>query len=774
MGLLVWCALSAGAFGAAGGGGGSGGALVAVGPVESVLADQLVILARRALAAVGDPREDQLVRAGILLDLSVGLNPGDAGVWRLQSELALRTGEVDRDVRALREYCRLMPDDDVAQLRLISHLLDGEQTLDGRSAMAKRLVDGRAAKRLPAGVRSRLAVMLAESAMEGMDVAGAAARVGQALSLDGTNRRAAEMAYQLAAGAGGGDLTGVGRALLGVVRADPLNSGARQALAQLLLATGVYESAADQFAVAWGTGAQQLDPSFFFRWAWSISASGGHVEALNLLANYEFQLRARQQQAGAATQPGAAAAIPVDLELLRLVIARRAGQSEVVLVTTERLREHYRQRIEAGDAQARFDWTWYALFFDLGPIVGADVDTVAEILGADHPATARVRGWYLIREGRLDEARGVLEGSAGVDPFAAYGMAVATPEEGGRARWLHHTLSLTRETTAGLLAVYELGGRHQPSAEGRALGKAIKGWPSQLSRPTPEPNRWARLRVEPDAKTYGYLDPIVVKVELYNPMSMELSLGSSATMPSRLFIYTLTSKSGTALPEFPPVVVDLGRAISLAPRETVTVDVRLDRTELGALLTSNPFDTLTIAATAVLDPRPSAATGKPAPGMLGARASMPIILRQGSKLHAKNVEHWIGLLGGESRSVRVRSMARLAKSLPAMIAGGPEVADLTEQIGDALVQYYHDSGVTSRALLVSLMDPVRRVRMLLEPIHESATRSDDVLIRVLYLATQVQDPASVHLTAGLRHSDPVVVAFTKALQAGLIAEREDD
>jgi len=53
-----------------------------------------------------------------------------------------------------------------------------------------------------------------------------------------------------------------------------------------------------------------------------------------------------------------------------------------------------------------------------------------------------------------------------------------------------------------------------------------------------------------------------------------------------------------------------------------------------------------------------------------------------------------------------------------------------------------------------------------------AERSDDPLVRIVYMVTQVDDPSSAALTDAIRHDNSIISGFAEALKEGLALDEQ--
>ncbi len=127
-------------------------------PFDTLLADRLLQLAVRSLDGESAPRPEQIEIASLLMGLSLDIDDSDPEAWRTRAELAALAGQDTSYQEALKQYIRRIPEDDAAQLELITHRVSKLDTLDERIEMLERVLGSSSASRLSKPMRSRLAV----------------------------------------------------------------------------------------------------------------------------------------------------------------------------------------------------------------------------------------------------------------------------------------------------------------------------------------------------------------------------------------------------------------------------------------------------------------------------------------------------------------------------------------------------------------------------------------------------------------------------------------
>lgn len=727
---------------------------------SAMLCDQLANMARAVVMGEGDPHPEQIVQSRALVDMALQLSPDRADLWRLSAELAVAEQDPAERIRAMREYTRLRPDDDAAQFQYILLRLDALQTVEQRVAAVERILDARAAAQLSAALRSRLASYAAAAAYDNGDTRRYLERLQQALKLDDTNAHAAWMFYGRAVRRGE-STSAVGAALYRVLRAAPTSAQARQRVGDLLLAQGEYAFAAQQYQAVLLLATDTPGPAAIYRMVLSHVAAGSNDTALQLLSEYEQVLRAGDPEAR----------LSMDLELLRMTIYSLLGDVTRTDASYGRLQGRLLREVEAGDARARVDLA------RLGALVGRALDeaeAVATALPDDDADRALIVGWVAVHRGRAVAARQALTPIADDNAFAAIGLARIEPtgEIEKRAALLRRAADMARGQLAGAVAVRELaaiGLDPTRSALGRRLVELFQQLPSHVLMPQPDRKSWVMLSIDVTPQHSRYLDPLHVSIRLQNATDIALSLGADGTLPTRLFIYVAPSIAGGGLGDLPPIVVDLGRRLRLDAGETLTVDARLDLSELGMMLALNPMETISFNATAVLDPKPTL-EGRVHHGLFGARAADNLLRRIGRPVTAENLDLWGRELEEPTdRTELFRTIARLGSLLTRFDMEDEEQRNLATTLGSAVENEFVEAAddPVARAWVVLTAALGTEQVGLLGRVFDAVQRSDEPILWVPYLTKHVADPQSNAINTALRSDNQTVARVAQAVRIAL-------
>lgn len=729
---------------------------------RSLMADHLILQARAALAGGGTPRADQLVRCGVLLTQAMALNPADAEGWLLMRELAVLMGDRNAEQTALKQYCQLHPEDDAAQFDLIMASVAEHQTVNDRLAAVERVFDSDAARKLSDAVKSRLASTIAEAAKETGDEQRFARWLVAAVEFDDTNKHAAKLTYELAL-MRSQSANGLIRAMLQLIRADPLDPRSRQSLGDLLLAQGMYDQALAQYFVTRNLGFTDYDERFVRNWMLCLAASGETDGVLSIIASADSALR--RQRGDAAGEM----VLPMDLELIRVACAYQAQQAVEAEASFKRIRSAYQTQIAKGDEQAAVWLSWWTALFS--PAISAEFEAaVAEFAQShsDNPVAMRTLGWVHLRKSRIEDASAIFHKLAEQDAMSIYGLAqcAGADQPSIRNGYLQRAISMSPTTMVGMLAARDLkqaGGKPDIGAEGAAIQQLLDRMPRGILSPNLHQSPWVLLNISMDQFEFQHLDPMVARIRLRNGTDLPLNLAKGGSVPSRVFIYLTPWERGKQIKGVAPIVVDMGRRMKLGPRESIEVPVRLDRGELGSLLASNPALMVSFSATAVLDPIPAPGGGMTT-GPLGATDMIKLVDRKAAIPTDANLDKWITEMAQTTDSTeQMRLLARLCV-LVGWLGNAEGKQAQVARIVDIVNAAFPQMDPLRQAWTISFMPGTADVRSLAPNVFDLAQRSDDTMVKLVYLANHVKNAADPMLSAALRDGNANVALFAQALQ----------
>ncbi len=725
---------------------------------QQLLSDMLLRVTMQTLIdSRGDNtglREDQLVRAQVLLDLALELTPDDAELWSKRISLAEQASDTPGVLSALRRYVELQPEHDAYRLRLTLTELAEVETLDGRLAILEEALRDASSRGYSEAYRSRLASAAATIAREVGDNNAFLKHLKTAVRDDPANGEAAGLTYDLALERGAKPLN-LGAAAINLVHARPLDSDARLLLADALYNLGVYDRAVRQFEVAAGLPrATPIPPAMWAKWSSCLIASGQTLAAENYLNQIQQQLALPIEEGGSATT------LPIELELQRRVLH---GNTEPGKAALTRVVDQLQTLINDGDEEAKLEIAWIIALF------GDDTQPVAALLeGQDRndPRYLRATGFVFMREGAERWARHAFEQIAQTDDIAAYGLALLLGrDDAGRARSVRGVVQDMPGTFGGLLAanqLHELRRDVMPGPQGQAIIDAMNRLPITLWRFDIDRNPWVTMRAQFDSSRSGFLEPIDAKLIVQNALDVPLPIDPSVGLGNQAFVSMSAFTNGQSLGQLPPLVVDMAGRLTLGPRERLETPVRIDRSIFGLLLNSATNTTLTYNTTFTTDPR-FLPNGVLVPGPLGAIDTVRSLQAFVPALDVENFETWINDAMNGQGLPRWVALNRLARTGDTVANAEGIDRDVSRRSIEALTAAFENSGPVEQAWILLLLASTPGQRTAFQSILDQGQRSDADLVRIAYLIAHVNQPDDNALTTAIRDGSPAVQRFARGL-----------
>ncbi len=759
------------------------------GSTEQMLADQLMAMAQSSYGRTQAPRPDQIERTRILLDMATDLAPDDVGLWEFRISMAAGIEDQQMLIDSLRNYLRLAPDDDAAQLQLIQARLSSIESIDEYLAALERMLRSEGAVQLSAPLRSRLSTIAAQVAQEIGDERRAGAWLGYAIKLDPANPDAAAMMYQLTLDREGSPRQ-QGAALVGMLKASPVDPTVRAALANLLMQEGVYGQALDQFDVAMELVDIQSRFELLTQYALCLIAAGRGDEVQPLL----LELQLFMKQLADAQNPDLVVdedaepeppslddlpPLPPTLEFARLILLYETNP-----VAAE---ESFKRLQESSGATEDLEQRqnlikqliWIAAVFNQDP---AWVKHRVSLLEDQDEVGRLAVGWLALREGEHDSARRIFEALGGEDMFARLGLAsMPGLDDEQRATLYQQMIWDNPGSMASVVAahrLHQMGKTIVPTSQGIPLRVLVDDIPRQLWTPALTVSPWVRLSLRVSPGSFGYLQPMIGEVTLMNATRFPLSVGPNSAVQPLLMVSNLPSLRNEPMGQLQPTFFHLGRRLTLQPGERIQAEIRLDRFDLGQLTALYPTEPISFSTTAILDPRPMP-NGAVVPGPLGALRNAGSLLARGTPATPSNLQLWIKDVDATDDATRALAIARLLV-VARQPAESTEALDLRARVSDTIGQRYPSFNRLLKAWTVRFMLPDEEGNPVSQRVIDLAGRSDDPLVRIVYLVMKADSATSPALTDAIRHDDPTIRAFATAMKTGfeedakLLAEQQGE
>ncbi len=728
---------------------------------RAMLADHFIVLARQQLAGGGNVRPDQLTRCRILLDQALTVNPDDADGWMLRKEVAQLETDLVGQFNALKEYVRLRPGEDAAQLDLILLSANSQSTVEQRIHAANGVLESVGGRSLSAAVKSRLHSYIAQQAAELGDQETFGDELKKAVELDRSNSQAARLMYELAVARQAAPQS-VGATLLHVLNVNPLDTTSRRVLADLLMTQNAFAAAAQQYLVVRMLGLPGADEQFVYNWVVCLIATGESQKALEMIDGLEAALM----------EVDNTSRLPFQLETVRLALHEHMGARAAADASFRRLRDYYLQRVERGDDQAAVTLSFLTAAFSANlsePFARAVQEFVTR--HPDNVAAQRTLGWVKLRNGDFEAAGQLFGAVAEQDVLALVGLARCSlhGDSDLRTGYLRRAVAMAPNSLAGVLALLDLtrsGLSAEPTPSGASIAGVLAQLPASIVAPLPGQTPWTQVRLQLPQDRFDFLEPITALVSMTNRSNLALELAPGGTLPTNLVVYQTPWQTDAQALKVAPLVVSLRRQIMLGAGESITVPVRLDRGDLGHLLSYNSTPEVAFSVAAVLDPQVKA-DGTLGSGPLGAIDMPHLLTRTGERPTMTAVSRWTTALeAGPAPAEQLRLLARLTP-LCSLLAQEPARKSDLDRITGIINQQAASMSANSLAWTVSFAPGGAAGRKLLAGVHEAAQRSSDPLVQTAYLATQIAAANDPILAAALRSNDANVSAYAQALRTAL-------
>lgn len=751
---------------------------------SQMLAHRLTMLARRALVSTdqAQPQPARLTQARLLLEQANTLDGTDPERWLLTAEAQAFCDDRDAQIDALKQYMRLAPTDDAAQLRLIDLLTAKMQTADLRLAYLLKIAEGPSADRFSAPLRSRVALRAAILAAELGRPDEYGRLLAMALQLDSTNKQAAAESLRVLSASEKSTTQERAAAMLTLFQADPADGRAHAAIGQMLMSMAQYGDAADWFA-----GAARIDSAnrrtgsitLLHEWVLTLWGAGRGSDAISLLAQLDPPpapegVKKDDKDKDKAETTSGGDWPPLDSLMLRAAILANNGTSDELAVAFKRLND----RLDAepgrgqliGPASAQ---VWAQLICDQNTDqTAALLDKLATQPDAANLQLPLMRGWLAMRTGQLDIATQLLTPLADADPRAALGLAMAElkqPDAKDQAiRHLRQVVLRSPTDIFGLTAAAQLRRMSLPLPEptdAQQVAAVFAAVPAALRQMATDPMRFVQVRLVCPSVRYDFGQPITVTLEIRNVNTYPLSMGPDGSIPTRLFLSPSVSVDLQRVPPLSPMVMDVSRRLRVEPLRSLSIPVRLDSADLGMLLTDAPWSHIQIGELAILNPTVTSG-GAFVPGMLGSTAFLRDLVRRNVAITQQAVQQKISELGSSDPATSMRAMAMLVAVLSGP-AGEIHFPRPDDDITRAMVAAFPGYSPVQQAYLVSLIPANDTVVKQLADVLSAAAQTPHPLVQLTMLATQVHQVDDPALNAGLRSGDMTINAFAQATRTVL-------
>ena len=745
-----------------------------------------------------------------LMSMAMELDPSDANLARSIAQAAWSCADYEQVIAATRDIVRLDPQDTVAQLRLISAMINRSQTVNERIAAYERFV-GEGAKSIDPSVRSRLLLDKALLHREQGSESEFLKALRASAKLDSTNKEAQSLVAQHYSRVID-DPAVLMQLQLRILYADPLDPHVHIAIARMCAAEGATDiawrylnNAIAIFKIDSGTVPDQLQEQQLSL-LWQHEGPQAILDKLNpTLADERATAKARIEARIAAHEPFDDIMQPSEIrydpgiDRIRLMAARILDDQETVdsvLLDLERGLVSYYMNMK-GQMSQRGANRGALLGSYLGEVV--TFQTMRAISGVDEkeiedditrilenapelePFFRPFEPFSAFAGGRYQEALDAATGKLGRSGPRDLLIAMSAERLGRTTDAINLYTELTRDypldatgsVARSRLEVLKSGESltTEAGAKMQELGNNIPGWIDQMIT-TPE--NTMTLSMSPLKNSFGPGERAQVEIRLKNLSTLPMALGSANPIDSNLLIVPGFRELETNFRgKGRSSVVDLGRKFRLNPLEEITIRVDPDTPQTRWLIHNQPQSVVRQRWRALQGFKPMFSGGL-INSPFALTCETPLITRGVLAEATMSTEDLIASINDESPG-RLRKGVLGAAAILLKPETRPELTDADiSQIVDALWERYLSSDTPTRIWMLGTL-PTRVAARKLESFDERVRQqliSDSLIdteisaqLVAMVMMTRVESAGSAVFDMAQMHSDP---------RLKLIADRIDD
>ncbi len=220
--------------------------------------------------------------------------------------------------------------------------------------------------------------------------------------------------------------------------------------------------------------------------------------------------------------------------------------------------------------------------------------TLRGLVDADDPVLLRLEGWQLLRDGKLEEARKILEKAAPADPLAQLGWVRLLSEENKTAEagrqmqdlwWTHPTgiFGLQVVQTARMSGGIKL----TPTMSAQGLLTILAQLPSSAAGAHREPRDFQLVTATFPVRNFALDEPITLRIRMNNTTDRTVPVGGGGGGEGMIkSTIALSAKAlGIGRANIGVYAIeDLQRVYRLEPRSTIEATVRVDQGAVAEFL----------------------------------------------------------------------------------------------------------------------------------------------------------------------------------------------
>ena len=289
------------------------------------------------------------------------------------------------------------------------------------------------------------------------------------------------------------------------------------------------------------------------------------------------------------------------------------------------------------------------------------------------------------------------------------------------------------------------------SDEARRLEELIEGIGRSFDRYPESPSLALEFHIEPVSEVFQPYDPLILNLMITNRTPHPLAIDRDGPVRPQVLLFFSTTLARIRAGTIAPTVVSIDRRLRLEPHETLVVPVDLRRYRLGDVLSTRASRGTFVRVKGLIN---FVATRRGAiePGLLGSSDWSDTIRIEGTRLSPFWLRGAVAALADPNDPGDMVTLALLGQVSAYQISeeAPPQLFQIVAVARDQIVRTFVQLDGPRMAWVLSTFPPGG----LLEQIRLVAQRSDDRLVKMVYLMFHLTGPSDPLLDIARGSDDP--------------------
>jgi hypothetical protein len=215
----------------------------------------------------------------------------------------------------------------------------------------------------------------------------------------------------------------------------------------------------------------------------------------------------------------------------------------------------------------------------------------------------KFEGWYKLRAGNPEEAIAILQPLAEKNIGARLGYALALAKIGKSkeaAKEFHFIARTARAEAVGLFAADQLfeivKTRTGPNSKASEIQSAVARFPKGFANFAKDESQFININGEFLSTTAKPFESLLYKIDITNSSPMPLAITPDGPIDSRAAIRLEVIAIGSLPQNLEPIIFPIDRNLQLAPNETMSFVIDLERTQAAIDIANHPLEGVNLQA----------------------------------------------------------------------------------------------------------------------------------------------------------------------------------